>query len=94
MASLLPLIKTWCLSRRKHDTVLHRVHIVINQHVIAKINDLLCVTFWNHDGYVMAMVRATWRLRDEIHDVLRRDNFVAKTDINLMDKTTNLATHG
>ena len=46
----------------------------------------------------MAMVRATQRLRDkirdEIRDVLRRDNFVVKTNVNLIDKTTNLATHG
>ena len=50
--------------------------------------------FRNRDGYAMAMVRATQRLRDEIRDVLRCDNFIAKTNANLIDKTTNLATHG
>ena len=34
-----------------------------------------------------------YALRDEIRDVLRRDNFVVKTNVNLIDKTTNLATH-
>ena len=43
---------------------------------------------------MMATVHAMRRLRDEIRDVLRRDNFVAKTNVNLIDKTTNLATHG
>ena len=86
MASLLLLIKTRRLSRRKHDTVLHRIHIAINQHVIAEINDWFCATFWNHDGYAMAIVRATQRLCDEIRDVLRRDNFVVKTNVNLIDK--------
>ena len=85
MASLLLLIKTRCF-RDAHNTVLHFICIAINQHVIAKINDQLCVTFWNRDGYVMATVRATRRLRDEIRDVLRRDNFVAKTNVNLIDK--------
>ena len=94
MASLLLLIKTRRLSRREHNTVLRRVWVAINQRVIAQINGWFYATFWNHDGYAMATVRATWWLRDEIHDVLRHDNFVAKTNINLIDKTTNLATHG
>ena len=50
--------------------------------------------FQNHDGYTMAMVRTTWQLCNKICDVLHRDNFVAKTDVNLIEKTTNLATHG
>ena len=86
MASLLLLIKTRHLSRCEHDTVLRRVRVAINWRVIAKINDWFCVMFWNHDGYVMAMICATWQLRDKIHDVLRRDNFVAKTNVNLIIK--------
>ena len=86
MASLLLLIKMWRLSRYKHDTVLRRVRIAINRRVIAQINSWFYATFWNRDGYAMATVRATRRLRDEIHDVLCRDNFVVKTDINLIDK--------
>ena len=82
MASLLLLIKTRCLSQREHNTVLHRVRIVINWCVIAQINDWLYVTFWNRDGYTMATICATQQLRDKIRDVLRRDNFVAKTDVN------------
>ena len=93
MASLLLLIKTRHLSWRECDTVLCRVCVAINQHVIAKINDWLCVMFWNRDGYVMATIHAMQRLRNKIRDVLRCDNFIAKTDVNLMDKTTNLATH-
>ena len=94
MASLLLLIKTRRLSRRKRDTVLRRVHVAINRRVIAQIDGRFYATFWNRDGYTMATVHAMRRLRDEICDVLRRDNFVAKTNINLIDKTTNLATHG
>ena len=94
MASLLLLIKTRCLSWRERDTVLRRIRIAINRRVIAQINGWFYAMFWNHDGYAMATVRATRRLRDEIRDVLRRDNFVAKTNVNLIDKTTNLATHG
>ena len=60
--------------------------------------EIATVTRWQwyalRDGYAMATVRATRRLRDEIRDVLCRDNFVAKTNVNLIDKTTNLATHG
>ena len=94
MASLLLLIKTRRLSRRERDTVLRRVRVVINRHVIAQINGRFYATFWNRDGYGMATVRATRWLREEICDVLRCDNFVAKTNVNLIDKTTNLATHG
>ena len=86
MASLLLLIKTQRLLRRKRDMVLCRVHIAINRRVTAKINDWFCTTFWNHDGYAMATVRTMWRLRDEIRDVLCRDNFIAKTDVNLIVK--------
>ena len=86
MASLLLLIKTRRLSQREHDTDLRRVCIVINRRVIAQINSWFYVMFWNRDGYAMAMVRAMRRLRDEIHDVLRRDNFVAKTNVNLINK--------
>ena len=94
MASLLLLIKTWRLSWRKCDMVLCRVRVVINWRVIAQINGWFYVTFWNRDGYAMATVHTTRRLRDEIRDVLHRDNFVAKTNVNLIDKTSNLATHG
>ena len=94
MASLLLLIKTRCLLRRECDTVLCCIRIAINQCVIAQIDGWFYTTFQNRDGYVMATVRATRRLRDEIRDVLRRDNFVVKTNVNLIDKTTNLATHG
>ena len=94
MASLLILIKTRRLSRCERDTVLRRVHIVINRRVIAQINSWFYVTFWNRNGYAMATVRATRRLRNEIRDVLRRNNFVVKTNVNLIDKTTNLATYG
>ena len=90
MASLLILIKTRRLSRREHDMVLRRVRVAINRRVIAQIDGWFYAMFWNHDGYAMAMVRAMRQLRD----VLRRDNFVAKTNVNLIDKTTNLATHG
>ena len=86
MASLLLLIKTWRLSRREHDTVLHRVHIVINRRVIAEINDWFCAMFWNCDGYAMATVHSMWRLRDEIRNILRRNNFIVKTDVNLIAK--------
>ena len=86
MASLLLLIKTRHLSRRKRDMVLRRVRVAINRHVIAQINDRLYATFWNRDGYAMATVRATRRLRDEIRDVLHRDNFIVKTNVNLIDK--------
>ena len=94
MASLLLLIKTRRLSRRERDTVLRRVRVAINRRVIAQINGWFYTMFWNCNSYTMAMVRATRRLRDEIRDVLRRNNFVAKTNVNLIDKTTNLATHG
>ena len=94
MASLLLLIKTRRLLRRERDTVLSRVRVAINRRVIAQIDSWFYATFRNRDGYVMATVRATRRLRDEIRDVLCRNNFVAKTNINLIDKTTNLATHG
>ena len=94
MASLLLLIKTRRLSRRECDTVLRRVRVAINRRVIAQIDGWFYATFQNRDGYAMATVRATRWLRDEIRDVLRRDNFVAKTNVNLIDKTTNLATHG
>ena len=86
MASLLLLIKTRRLSRRERDTVLRHVRVAINWRVIAQINGWFYVMFWNRDGYAMATVRATRRLRDEIHNVLRHDNFVAKTNINLIDK--------
>ena len=86
MASLLLLIKTRRLSWRKHDTVLRRVCVAINWHIIAQINGWLYAMFWNYDSYAMATVRTMRRLRDEICDVLRRDNFVAKTNVNLIDK--------
>ena len=86
MASLLLLIKTWCLSRRECDTVLRRVRVAINRRVIAQIDDQFYATFWNRDGYVMATVRTTRRLHNKIRNVLRRDNFVAKTNVNLIDK--------
>ena len=86
MASLLLLIKTRRLLQRKHDTVLRRICVAINRRVIAQINSWFYVTFWNRNGYAMATVRATRRLRDEIRDILRRDNFVAKTNFNLIDK--------
>ena len=94
MASLLLLIKTRRLSRHERDMVLCCVCVAINWRMIAQINGWFYTTFWNHNGYVMATIRATRRLRDEIRDVLRRDNFVTKTNVNLIDKTTNLATHG
>ena len=86
MASLLLLIKTRRLLRHKRDPGLRRIRVAINRRVIAQINGWLYMTFWNCNGYVMATVRATQWLRDEIRDVLRRDNFVAKTNINLIDK--------
>ena len=86
MASLLLLIKTRRLSRRKRDTVLRRVRVAINRRLIAQINGRFYAMFWNCDGYAMATVRATRRLRDEICDVLRCDNFVVKTNVNLIDK--------
>ena len=82
MASLLILIKTRRLSRRERDTVLRRVWVVINWRVIVQIDSRFYTTFRNRDGYAMAMVRAMRQLRD----VLRRDNFVAKTNVNLIDK--------
>ena len=86
MASLLLLIKTRCLSWRERDTVLRRIRVAINQRVIAQINGWFYVMFWNCDGYAMATICATRWLRDEIRDVLRCDNFVTKTNINLIDK--------
>ena len=86
MASLLLLIKTQRLLQRKRDTVLRCVLVAINRRVIAKINDWFCAMFGNRDGYVMATVHATRRLHDEIRDILRRDNFVTKTNVNLIDK--------
>ena len=94
MASLLILIKTRRLSRHERDMVLRHFRVAINRRVIAQINGRFYATFRNRDGYAMATVRATRRLRDEICDVLRCDNFVAKTNVNLIDKITNLATHG
>ena len=86
MASLLLLIKTRHLSQRKRDTVLCRVHVAINRRIITQINGWFYAMFWNRDSYVMAMVCATRRLRDKIRDVLRRNNFVVKTNVNLIDK--------
>ena len=86
MASLLLLIKTRCLSRRERDTVLCHIHVAINRCVIAQINGRFYVTFQNHDSYTMAMVRATRRLRDELCNALRCDNFVTKTNVNLINK--------
>ena len=86
MASLLLLIKTRCLSQHEHNTVLHCVCIAINQRVIVKINNRLCAMFRNHNGYVMAMVHTMQQLSDEIHDVLYSDNFIMKTDVNLIVK--------
>ena len=86
MASLLLLIKTRRLLRHKRDTVLRCVRIAINRHVIAQI-----------DGSILRDVSKSRRLRDsnsthyatardKIRDVLRRDNFVAKININLIVK--------
>ena len=86
MASLLLLIKTRRLSRRERDTVLRRVRVAINRRVIAQI-----------DGSILRDVSKSRRLRDgngtryatarnEIRDVLRRDNFVAKINVNLIVK--------
>ena len=75
---------TFIATRTRHSFVSH--YIVINQHIIVEIDDWLCVMFWNHDGYMMATVRATQWLHNEIHDVLRRDNFVTKTNVNLIVK--------
>ena len=86
MASLLLLIKTRRLSRRERDTDLRRIRVAINRRVIAQIDGWFYATFWNRDGYAMATVCATRQLCDEIRDVLRRDNFVAKTNVNLIDK--------
>ena len=82
MASLLLLIKTRHLLRHKHNMVLHRICIAINQRVIVQINGWLYVMFQNHDDYAMAMVHTMWQLHNEICDVLRCDNFVVKTDVN------------
>ena len=86
MASFLLLITMRRLSRHERDMVLRRVRVAINQCVIAKINDWFCMMFWNRDGYAMATVRATRWLRDKIHDVLRHNNFVTKTNVNLIIK--------
>ena len=86
MASLLLLIKTRRLSGCERDTVLRRVRVAINWRVIAQINGWFYATFQNHDGYAMATVRAMRRLCDKIRNVLRHDNFVTKTNINLIDK--------
>ena len=86
MASLLLLIKTRHLSRRKRDTVLCCVRVAINRCVIAQI-----------DGSILRDVLKSRRLRDgnstcyttahdEIRDVLCRDNFVAKINVNLIVK--------
>ena len=74
--------------------VLCCIYIAINQHVIAEIDNWLCMMFQNHDSYVMETVCATQQLCDKICDILHCDNFVVKTDVNLIKKTTNLATHG
>ena len=66
--------------------VLRRVRVAINRRVIAQINSRFYATFRNHNGYAMTTVRAMQRLRNEIRDVLRRDNFVAKTNVNLIVK--------
>ena len=66
--------------------VLHRICVAINRHVIVQINSWFYVMFWNRDGYVMATVHATRRPRDKIHDVLRRDNIIVKTNVNLINK--------
>ena len=94
MASLLLLIKTRRLSRRKRDTVLRRVHVAIIRRVIAQIDGSILRDVSKSRRLRDATVRATRRLHNEIRDVLRRDNFIAKTNVNLIDKTTNLATHG
>ena len=86
MASLLLLIKTRRLSRRERDTVLRCVHIAIIRRVIAEI-----------DGSILRDVSKSRRLHngnstcyatacDEIRDVLRHDNFVAKINVNLIVK--------
>ena len=86
MASLLLLIKTRHLSRRKRDTVLCCVRVAINWRVIVQIDSQFYTMFRDRNGYAMATVHATRRLCDEIRDVLRCDNFVAKNNINLIDK--------
>jgi len=86
MASLLLLIKTRHLSRRKRDTVLCRVHVAIIRRVIVQIDGSILRDVSKSRRLRDATVRATRRLRNEIRDVLRRDNFVAKNNINLIDK--------
>ena len=86
MASLLLLIKTRRLSRRERDTVLRRVHVAIIRRVIAQIDGLILRDVSKSRRLRDATVRATRRLRNEIRDVLRRDNFVAKNNVNLIDK--------
>ena len=86
MASLLLLIKTRRLSRRERDTVLHSdksTRNCANQRLILR--DVL-KSRRLRDGNSTCYTTATRRLRDEIRDVLRRDNFVAKTNVNLIDK--------
>ena len=86
MASLLLLIKTRRLSRRERDTVLRRVHVAIIRRVIAQIDGSILRDVSKSRRLRDATVRATRRLRNEIRDILRRDNFVAKNNVNLIDK--------
>ena len=86
MASLLLLIKTQRLSRRERNMVLRRVHVAIIRRVIAQIDGSILRDVSKSRRLRDATVRATRRLRNEIRDVLRRDNFVAKNNVNLIDK--------
>ena len=65
---------------------MQHVCVAINRHVIIKINNWLCVMFWNHNSYAMATVRAMWQLHNEICNVLHHNNFITKNNVNLIDK--------
>ena len=79
MASLLLLIKTQHLSQ--HESTCN----CRNQRLIL-CNVLKLRRLRDDNG-------TRYATKCEIRDVLRHDNFVAKTNVNLIDKTTNLATH-
>ena len=86
MASLLLLIKTRRLSRHERDTVLRRVHVAIIRRVIAQIDGSILRDVSKSRRLRDATVRATRQLHDEIRNILRRDNFVTKNNVNLIDK--------
>jgi len=50
--------------------------------------------FQNRNSYATETICAKQQLHNKICDVLHHNNFVMKTDINLIEKPTNLATHG